>query len=242
MHRIIIKRKLYNFKAINVFCNVNNSVYLFQMKIKVVILYIICLILIVSATDGGSLGSDLDKNLKKIAILPFEHKTFVFPTEEKSKLATQQIAIPKLIYESIFNRLSSFEFYDFNESLQDFNSIVEDFPDLSYRELVFKLGSRLGVDAVLIGNISVYRERKGSDFGVESPASVAFSSELINTNNRVLLWETYYTETQKPLFNNLFEVPKFFKRKGKWIKVDQLANEGALIVSDRLYNYLMEYK
>src|SRR3989304_340653 len=79
-----------------------------------------------------------------------------------------------------------------------------------------------------------YMEREGGELGVSSPASVAFGVELLTTANGEMLWESYFAETQKPLFENVIEVCKFFKRKGRWISVDELAKEGVIEVVDNL--------
>jgi len=81
-------------------------------------------------------------------------------------------------------------------------------------------------------------EREGGELGVSSPASVAFGVELLTTANGEMLWENYFAETQKPLFENVAEVGKFFKRKGRWISVDELAKEGVIEVVDNLNKFL----
>ena len=93
---------------------------------------------------------------------------------------------------------------------------------------------------MLVGVISEYRERKGGDYGVESPASVSFSVELLSTEDGRTLWESYFSETQKMLTENVFEIKKFFKRGAKWIRVDDLAKEGARTTAERLNKYLLE--
>ena len=60
-------------------------------------------------------------------------------------------------------------------------------PSLGWRDQVTKLGIELEADAVLIGLVRVYRERKGSKFAA-TPAVVGFESHLIDSSNGKVLW------------------------------------------------------
>jgi hypothetical protein len=66
----------------------------------------------------------------------------------------------------------------------------------------------------------------GGKFSVDLPASVTFDMILINVADRRLLWEGHFNETQKSLFENLFDFGTFWKRKGKWLTVRELADTG----------------
>jgi len=75
-------------------------------------------------------------------------------------------------------------------------------------------------------NILVYRfeERKGGNFAVEKPAGVGFHMHLMEGNivGRVFVFD----EDQQALSENVLNIGKFFKRGGKWVTADQLAEEG----------------
>ena len=81
-------------------------------------------------------------------------------------------------------------------------------------------------DAVLTGEIKYYGERVGGEYGVEDPASFAFVTKLHDGRTGNIIWEDYYYEKQKPLLENVAEVGKFFKRKGKWVSTQEIAFEG----------------
>ena len=51
-----------------------------------------------------------------------------------------------------------------------------------------------------------------------------------------------FDETQQPLSENVFRLGTFLKRGGKWITVDQLAQEGVEKVVDDLEKDLQESK
>lgn len=75
-------------------------------------------------------------------------------------------------------------------------------------------------------NILIYRfeERKGGNFAVEKPAGVGFHMHLMKDNvvGRVFVFD----EDQQALSQNLLNIGKFFKRGGKWVTAERLAEEG----------------
>lgn len=88
------------------------------------------------------------------------------------------------------------------------------------------LGVATGCGAVLQTSISRYRERIGSTMSVEQPASVAFSMELIDVTQGVVLWATSFDESQKALFEDIFSFDKAKKRGFKWLAVKDLTRDG----------------
>lgn len=85
---------------------------------------------------------------------------------------------------------------------------------------------KTGCDAVLTGEIKEYGERVGGEYGVEDPASFAFITKLHEGKSGNIIWEDYYYEKQKMLTENLIEVDKFIKRKGRFVSVQEIAYEG----------------
>jgi hypothetical protein len=75
-------------------------------------------------------------------------------------------------------------------------------------------------------HVLVYRfqERKGGNFAVEKPASVAFHMHLMK--NKVVGKIFAYSEEQKALMQNLLTVGKFFSRGARWVTAEELAGEG----------------
>lgn len=94
------------------------------------------------------------------------------------------------------------------------------------RELLAAVGREYNADAVLTGSVYRFKNRVGSDFAVESPASVGFDLDLIETQSGGLLWSRRHEETQQALSENLFGLGDFFMRKGKWVTVEDLAISG----------------
>lgn len=93
-------------------------------------------------------------------------------------------------------------------------------------EVMRKVGKEIGVDGVLAGYIYRYRERRGYQYAVEQPASVAFGFYLIRVDDGKLVWKGVYDKTQSSLMENILDVKTFIKGHGTWLTADQLAEAG----------------
>lgn len=94
---------------------------------------------------------------------------------------------------------------------------------LSERDQIVETGRILGADAVMAGYVYRFRERIGTGYSVDSPASAAFDVHLVDVSSRRILWTGRFDETQRSLSENLFKIVDFLKRKGAWITVDKMA-------------------
>ena len=94
---------------------------------------------------------------------------------------------------------------------------------LTERNIGYSEGAKKGQPYI---NVLIYRfqERKGGNYAVEKPASVAFHMHLMKDS--VVGKIFVYTEDQKALTQNLLTVGKFFSRGGRWVTADKLAEEG----------------
>jgi len=169
-------------------------------------------------------------DIKKIVLVPFSSDTEVAPGKEQY--------MTDILYNELISKILKVNIVPLEISTSEFSRLKTENPDLPDKEVAVKVGSNLGAQAVLVGNIFAYTEREGGELGVSSPASVAFGVDLVNTANGEKIWENYFAETQKPLFENVAEVGKFFKRKGKWISADELVKEGVIEIVDNLNKFL----
>ncbi len=169
-------------------------------------------------------------DIKKIVLVPFSSDTEVAPSKEQY--------MTDILYNELISKILKVNIVPLEISTSEFSRLKTENPDLPDKEVAVKVGSNLGAQAVLVGNIFAYTEREGGELGVSSPASVAFGVDLVNTANGEKIWENYFAETQKPLFENVAEVGKFFKRKGKWISADELVKEGVIEIVDNLNKFL----
>jgi hypothetical protein len=92
--------------------------------------------------------------------------------------------------------------------------------------LMKKMGQQVQADYILWGVLFHFQERKGTAYGVEKPASVAFDLHLLRVKDGVMVWRTQYSKTQKSLTENLLEMEEMIKQKMRWITVEQLSRQG----------------
>lgn len=110
--------------------------------------------------------------------------------------------------------------------------------ELSEKELILETARAAGAESIILGRVFRYRERVGTAYSVETPASVAFDLLLLRTSDGQLLWVGRFNETQKSLLENLFRFSMFIKRSGRWLTADELADSG---LSDVLESFPESY-
>ncbi len=79
---------------------------------------------------------------------------------------------------------------------------------------------------MLIGHLYRYREREGTDFAINRPASVAFDLYLIRPDDGAVLWKGRFDKTQKSLSENLLDIDTFLRGQGRWMTAERLAELG----------------
>ena len=171
--------------------------------------------------DYALVGSDA----KKIAIMPFSlDKNIDGLDVPKSFLSRFNFKL----HENLSSSLKATEIVDLNKSYEILRNVE------SYDNSFAKFSESTGADLILAGSITNYAERVGGELGIESPASISFLTKLYDSKSGEVLWQYFYTEQQSPLFENIAEVGKFFKRKGKWVSASELSEEGINVVVNKL--------
>lgn len=182
----------------------------------------------------------LRDRVKSIALIPFTSKSSYSESMPEEIVEQKERYLTVSLYDALTAELFRIEITPLQKSESEFLSVKAENPKSYYREQAVAAGKSLGVDAVMIGVISEYTEREGSAIGVESPAAVNFSVEVLDTRDGHTIWETYFKERQKPLLENVYEIGKFFKRGAKWITSDELAKEGARKTAAEFSQFLLE--
>ena len=98
--------------------------------------------------------------------------------------------------------------------------------ELTYLQMLQTVGTTFAADAVLAGYIYRWRNRVGSDYGANSPASVSFDLILVRPSDGAVLWRRHFDKTQQSLFADLFDFDTYVKSSGKWLTAQQLADLG----------------
>ncbi len=104
-------------------------------------------------------------------------------------------------------------------------AIIEN-PDVSSLQQIHDIAGATGCGAILKVDLTRYRERVGGEMSVATPASVAFSMELIGMQNGIVFWATSFDETQKALLEDIFSFDKAQKRGFKWLSARELSTDG----------------
>jgi hypothetical protein len=106
------------------------------------------------------------------------------------------------------------------------SEIISQDAGMSEQGLLVEMGKKLQADAVMNGMIYRFRQRIGTAFSVDTPASVAFGIHLIRVADGRLVWTGIFDETQHSLSENLFQLGTFVRRGGGWLTAQELATFG----------------
>lgn len=194
-----------------------------------------CVVFLLSACAGSSSGVDTGagKTVKKLSCL------IVLPTQTPvntdSKMTSKEAENLRqgaaFMDGVIADELKSFPGSRLLSAAQVeglLNGVVT-----NQMEMIKRIGKALQCDAILTSTITRFRERQGGEYAVDSPASAAFTMELIRVDDGKVLWRGNYEETQESLLSNLLSFGKALSRGFKWITVEQMVREG---VHERLSN------
>lgn len=88
-----------------------------------------------------------------------------------------------------------------------------------------EVGRCMGVDLLVVPQVFEWHARRGSSMGVTHPARVVLEFFLVDVRNETLVSRYRFEETQQALTSNLLEVGKFFRRSGRWVTAEELAQE-----------------
>jgi len=131
----------------------------------------------------------------------------------------------------LFNRVAAEKGYELvspDQAKGVFSNIINSDKNvvMSPIEILQEVGNTFKADAVLTGYIYRWREREGTDYAVNRPASVAFDLHLISPAEGTLLWKAKFDKTQRSLSENVFDLSTFIESKGRWMTVEKLAMLG----------------
>jgi len=178
----------------------------------------------------------LPLDTKKILIFPFKNMSAVYGENVNSRcpicgkvLMTGKVAedADKMLTEQLFVLLKDRKDIKLIPASQS-QGVVPDLlsgnkKKLSELDLLVETGHALDADAVMAGYIFRFRERIGTRYSVDLPASVAYDIHLVSVADGRLLWSGHFDETQQPLSENLFKLGSFLRRKARWITANEMA-------------------
>ena len=174
--------------------------------------------------------------LKRIAVFPFESAPAVTASTAPSgeeHLAAQRVKVEPEAQEVItdifmekLKKAGKFLLISREDVATVMDRMGLKMEGLPPRDIVLKLAQSLRVDAVLMGSVFAYTERRGGPWAVDRPATVGFTASLISIHNGQTLWTGNYFERQQSLTENIALLPLFWKRHGRWLTARELAEYG----------------
>jgi hypothetical protein len=179
------------------------------------------------------------RQIKRIAVLapaapaaaaPAKNPLLGASPEKKGERQDPGEILTRLVYSAMvalprWQIISESELKDVSDSVPQTNDMAR----------LRKIGELVYADAVLTGRMLRFRERVGGDIGVQSPASVAFTLELIDVQRGDVVWSTRFDETQKGLSENILSIGDIRERGLRWLTAEQLAQDGIRKIINQLH-------
>jgi hypothetical protein len=182
-------------------------------------------------------SSDLEsRRIKRIAVLPPAAQTAATTTAADGKSSDRQAA--EVLSKHMYSALASLGDWQI-VSEAEVQQALESVSNLTGATRLRRIGELVFADAVMIGRVERYRERVGDEWGVKSPASVAFVLDLIDVRRGDVIWSARFDETQKSLSENIFALGDIGERGVRWLSAEQLAHEGVKKAVAQLHQTLV---
>jgi hypothetical protein len=99
--------------------------------------------------------------------------------------------------------------------------------DINPRTAAEVAAAKFGATAIMMGQVSRYRERQGEKFGSTGAASVAFNVTIYSADPVQRVWSSQFDETQRALFENIVNAPRYPGGGTRWLTAAELAQWGA---------------
>jgi len=185
-----------------------------------------------SQLPGGGIAAG-----SRLAVLPFQDLT---PEDSTAKMVScplcgaifqtdKLVPSAEKVVEDIFltglREHEQITFVDPDKTAEVYAHIAASKP-ATLPEILQKTGKELNVDAILVGYVFRYRERKGYPYSVEKPASAAFDLHLVRVKDGVIVWRGAFDKTQSSLMENMFQFSSFVSGGGIWVTAKELSSAG----------------
>jgi hypothetical protein len=203
----------------------------------------ICLVLSLAwvfgscAASGPTTRAEGDLSaIKRVLVLPFEDMAWLYGANtsvrnpitgqtfqtgpvarEADRYLTEEL-IAALRQYTQFKLVNSYDGTSIREGLE--NAYGSQWP---LARILAETGRRMDADAVVIGYVYRFRERVGGPYAAEQSASVAFDICIIACRTAKPVWVAYNDETQLALAEDLLDIGSFFRRKGRWVTAEEMA-------------------
>jgi hypothetical protein len=176
-------------------------------------------------------SNDLEsRRIRRIAVIPSETTTAAaHPSAHDNP--------PEMLAKQLYSAMASLPSWQIVAE-SEVKQVEQTKPATSDAARLRQIGEMVFADAVMVGRVQRFRERIGDDWGVKSPASVAFVLDLIDVRRGDVIWSARFDETQKALSENIFGLGDIRQRGIRWLSAEQLAMDGVKKAVGQLYQIL----
>lgn len=216
------------------------------MKSKLTLVFVISLIVLSCTVPVKNKETDSSRNYSgesfiipdaepgTVMVAPPIFNDIITESADVNYRKKKQDLLASYVYDELATRKMDFQLVPFFETMKAFKKLNNFKPGYNNLEISLNAARTLGADSLFVTKVSRYIERKGSEMGVEEPASVSLTFELYETGTAKILWLYQYGETQQPLLYDVSKIKKFVERGGKWVTADELALEAIEKAANRL--------
>jgi TolB-like protein len=178
----------------------------------------------------GSLDLE-SRRIRRIAVLPPE------TSSAAEQAQSQQNNPPEMLAKQLYSAMASLPNWQIVAE-SEVKQVEQMKPSTTDAARLRQIGEMAFADAVMVGRVQRFRERVGDDWGVKSPASVAFVLDLIDVRRGDVIWSARFDETQKPLSENIFGLGDISQRGVRWLNAEQLMMDGVKKAVGQLHQIL----
>jgi hypothetical protein len=165
--------------------------------------------------------------LKRVAVLPFTHRDTMRPSTEVSATSPEIAAelVARFITEAM--ALRGIDVIPASDLATALNAQGLKSMDINPRTAADLAAAKFGATAIMIGQVSRYRERQGEKFGSTGAASVAFNATIYATDPVQRVWSSKFDETQRALSEHILNARRYPGGGTRWLTAAELAQWGA---------------
>ena len=177
-------------------------------------------------------SNDLEsRRIRRIAVLPPE------TSAAAGQAQSQYNNPPEMLAKQLYSAMASLPNWQIVAE-SEVKQVEQMKPGITDAARLRQIGELVFADAVMVGRVLRFRERIGDDWGVKSPASVAFVLDLIDVRRGDVIWSARFDETQKALSENIFGLGDIGQRGVRWLRAEQLAMDGVKKAVGQLHQIL----
>ena len=171
---------------------------------------------------------DRREPITRIAVAPFQATGRLAQMTGSTTAVTPSVAtalITRYVSEALASRgISVVPADDVARALATESSAGE---RLVPRAVAQVVATKFGADAMLLGTVARFDERRGQAAGATHPAAVGFEVTLYTAPGSQKLWNGVFAETQQALSENILSTYRYPGGGMRWLTAEELARWGA---------------